>query len=103
MWRGDGDKSANGLSNAAAKGETVNECGCTMSSWEKSMFNVLENLCCWTDTLLGRRKWLLWSRGAYGSTARRTRQRVRCVYFNRSTKTVRNKVVSGSDALSRAG
>ena len=70
MWRGDGDKSADGV-NAAAKGETVNESRCTMSSWKSQCVGKSMLL---DGYVVRAQEWLLWSRGAYGANARRTRQ-----------------------------
>ena len=61
------------VSNAAAKGKTVNECQCTMSSWKSQCVGKSMLL---ADTLLGAQEWLLWSRGAYGAKpAERGRER----------------------------
>ena len=67
------------VSNAAAKGETVNECQCTMSSWKSQCVGKSMLL---ADTLLGHRNGccgpgalIIWSK------ARRTRQRVRWIVY----------------------
>lgn len=59
---------------------------------EKSMLNVLENLCCWTDTLLGRRNGCC-GPGALMGAPPAERGSVRWIYLCQVNKDGEGKVV----------